>query len=197
MRRLLLALAVTVALVPQSVEGQFVLRDDIDGWAWLAMVPDRDAVVQLVRGSPQTGDQSRLDAALVDELRNIGVRRVWEISEFDATESSVVGECTAVDWQPELRRRRNFKRYRPTSAVYPPNPYSPGDVFLGSVYEPPGNEHWMDTDRLGRDVLSGLIHGSRSESTPPPVAEKSAHKNAGDLTLSATLHNIQAQLSTK
>ncbi|MBK34257.1 MAG: peptide ABC transporter permease [Gemmatimonadetes bacterium] len=66
-----------------------------------------------------------------------------------------------VDWQPELRRRRNFKRYRPTSAVYPPIPYSPGDVFLGSVYEPPGNEHWMGTDRLGRDVLSGLIHGSR------------------------------------
>ena len=58
MRRLLLALAVGAALTPQSVEGQFVLRDDIDGWAWLAMVPDRDAVVQLVRGSPQTGDQS-------------------------------------------------------------------------------------------------------------------------------------------
>lgn len=101
MRRLLLALAVGAALTPQSAEGQFVLRDDIDGWAWLAMVPDRDAVVQLVRGSPQTGDQSRLDTALVNELRNIGVRRVWGISEFDATESSVVGECTAVDWQPE------------------------------------------------------------------------------------------------
>lgn len=65
------------------------------------------------------------------------------------------------DWQPELRRRRNFKRYRPTTAVYPPIPYSPGEVALGSVYLPPTAEHWMGTDRLGRDVLSGLIHGSR------------------------------------
>lgn len=65
------------------------------------------------------------------------------------------------DWQPELRTRKNFKRYHPTEAIYPPIPYSPGDVSLSKVYQAPSADHWLGTDRLGRDVLSGLIHGSR------------------------------------
>lgn len=65
------------------------------------------------------------------------------------------------DWPVELRRRKNFKRYRPTSAFYPPVPHSPGDIYLATAYQPPGADHWMGTDRLGRDVMSGLIHGTR------------------------------------
>ena len=66
-----------------------------------------------------------------------------------------------VEWQPELKRRRNFKRFRTTFAVFPPIPYAPGEIRLAERYQPPGPDHLMGTDRLGRDVLAGLIHGSR------------------------------------
>ncbi len=66
-----------------------------------------------------------------------------------------------VDWPPELRRRKNFRRLRVDSAVYPPVPYGPGDIRLVEKYQPPGRDHVLGTDRLGRDVLSGLVHGSR------------------------------------
>jgi peptide/nickel transport system permease protein len=65
------------------------------------------------------------------------------------------------DWQQPLRRRRNFKRLNSEYAIFPPVPYGPSDVNLSEKYEPPGTTHFLGTDRLGRDVLSGLIHGTR------------------------------------
>jgi peptide/nickel transport system permease protein len=65
------------------------------------------------------------------------------------------------DWPEELRRRRNFKRYEGATMVMPPVPFAPGDIDLKSNYLPPGGEHLLGTDRLGRDVLSGLVHGTR------------------------------------
>ena len=66
-----------------------------------------------------------------------------------------------VDWPKELKRRRNFKKLKVDAAIYPPVPYAPGEIRLRDRYQPPGGEHWLGTDRLGRDVLSGLIHGTR------------------------------------
>ena len=66
-----------------------------------------------------------------------------------------------VDWPADLRRRKNFTRLRVETAVFPPVPYGPGDIHLNDKYQSPGSEHLLGTDRLGRDVLSGLIHGSR------------------------------------
>jgi peptide/nickel transport system permease protein len=65
------------------------------------------------------------------------------------------------DWPQELRKKKNFKRYRPDKAIYPPVPYGPSDIRLNEKFQPPGFTHIMGTDRLGRDVLSGLIHGTR------------------------------------
>jgi peptide/nickel transport system permease protein len=65
------------------------------------------------------------------------------------------------DWQPELKRWQNLKKLKTDRAVFPPVPYDPGEILLGQQYQPPGREHWLGTDRLGRDVLAGLIHGSR------------------------------------
>lgn len=65
------------------------------------------------------------------------------------------------DWPKELTRRKNFKRIRAEKAIFPPIPYGPSDIRLSEKFQPPGPEHLMGTDRLGRDVLSGLIHGTR------------------------------------
>lgn len=49
-------------------------------------------------------------------------------------------------------------------AVFPPVPYGPGttDKSLISLADrAPSAQHWLGTDGIGRDVLSGLIHGSR------------------------------------
>jgi peptide/nickel transport system permease protein len=40
-------------------------------------------------------------------------------------------------------------------------PYDPLDVQLKSKLKPPGLEHWMGTDNLGRDVFSRLVAGTR------------------------------------
>lgn len=66
-----------------------------------------------------------------------------------------------IEWPPELRRHRNFKKLNPQVAIFPPVAYAPGEIRLAEKYQPPGRGHWLGTDRLGRDVLAGLIHGSR------------------------------------
>ncbi len=49
-------------------------------------------------------------------------------------------------------------------AVHPPVPFAPGtmDKRLVSLKDrAPSAKHWLGTDEIGRDVLAGLIHGSR------------------------------------
>ncbi|MCC6703898.1 MAG: ABC transporter permease [Thermomicrobiales bacterium] len=41
-------------------------------------------------------------------------------------------------------------------------PYSPTDQSLLNRLSPPGGEHWLGTDELGRDELSRLIWGART-----------------------------------
>ena len=75
-----------------------------------------------------------------------------------------------VDWPVGLKRRRNFKKLKLEEAIFPPVPYAPGEIRLREKYQSPGAEHWLGTDRLGRDVLSGLIHGTRYAMTIGLVA---------------------------
>lgn len=49
-------------------------------------------------------------------------------------------------------------------SVFPPIPYSPSttDKKLVTLADrAPSGKHWLGTDDIGRDVMSGLIHGSR------------------------------------
>jgi peptide/nickel transport system permease protein len=63
-------------------------------------------------------------------------------------------------WPPELLNV-NYKRLEGASAVFPPIPYRQTNVDLFAPLEPPSARHWLGTDRLGRDVMAGMIHGSR------------------------------------
>jgi len=63
-------------------------------------------------------------------------------------------------WPPELLNV-NFKKLQGSVAVFPPIPYRPTNIDLTAPYETPSPQHWFGTDRLGRDILAGMIHGSR------------------------------------
>jgi peptide/nickel transport system permease protein len=63
-------------------------------------------------------------------------------------------------WPAELLNV-DFKKLEGAKAVFPPIPYRPGTINLLAPLEPPSAKHWFGTDKLGRDVLAGMIHGSR------------------------------------
>ena len=47
------------------------------------------------------------------------------------------------------------------SVIWTPIPYGPNEIDLGSRLQGPGGDHYLGTDGIGRDLLAGLIHGSR------------------------------------
>jgi peptide/nickel transport system permease protein len=48
-------------------------------------------------------------------------------------------------------------------AVFAPalTPYPPNETALAERLQPPGGEHWLGTDGLGRDILSRCLYGAR------------------------------------
>jgi peptide/nickel transport system permease protein len=63
-------------------------------------------------------------------------------------------------WHAELLNV-NFKKLENAKSVFPPIPYRPTNIDLLAPFESPSSQHWLGTDRLGRDVMAGMIHGSR------------------------------------
>lgn len=55
----------------------------------------------------------------------------------------------------------DFKKLDSEGALFPPVPYRAGNIDLTAPFENPSGEHWLGTDKLGRDVMAGIIHGSR------------------------------------
>ena len=55
----------------------------------------------------------------------------------------------------------DYKKLEGAVAVFPPVPYRQTNVDLFAPLEPPSARHWLGTDKLGRDVMAGMIHGSR------------------------------------
>ena len=78
---------------------------------------------------------------------------------FPIVRSYLVGSGLA-QWPMELLNV-DFKKLDDATAIFPPIPYRPTDVDLFAPLEPPSHKHWFGTDKLGRDVLAGMIHGSR------------------------------------
>ena len=80
-------------------------------------------------------------------------------SYFPIFRSYIVGAKLG-QWPAELLNVE-FKKLEGAKAVYPPIPYRPGNINLLEPLEPPSTKHWFGTDKLGRDVTAGMIHGSR------------------------------------
>lgn len=57
----------------------------------------------------------------------------------------------------------DWKSLKYNWAVFPPVPYSPSNTDPNIMQSEmgPSSKHWLGTDDIGRDVLSGIIHGSR------------------------------------
>ncbi|HXT56169.1 MAG TPA: ABC transporter permease [Candidatus Eisenbacteria bacterium] len=78
---------------------------------------------------------------------------------FPILRSYLVGMRLA-NWPTELLNV-NFKKLEGAKGIFPPNPYRPSNINLLEPLESPSSKHWFGTDKLGRDVASGMIHGSR------------------------------------
>jgi peptide/nickel transport system permease protein len=63
-------------------------------------------------------------------------------------------------WPPELLNVE-FKKLEGARAAYPPIPYRSTNINLLEPLEPPSAKHWFGTDKLGRDIMAGMIYGSR------------------------------------
>jgi peptide/nickel transport system permease protein len=65
---------------------------------------------------------------------------------------------------PEPLVNADFKRLAESAETvwWPPIPHSATRVEIrGETFAPPSRAHWLGTDRLGRDVAAGMIHGIR------------------------------------
>jgi peptide/nickel transport system permease protein len=63
---------------------------------------------------------------------------------------------------PTPLRDLDYRHLEDAHAWFPPIPYSPGRADLSEeAFAPPSARHWFGTDQLGRDVASGMVHGSR------------------------------------
>ena len=63
-------------------------------------------------------------------------------------------------WPPELLNV-DFKELEGETKVFPPIPYRSNNIDLRAPFADPSPEHWLGTDKLGRDVMAGVVHGSR------------------------------------
>jgi len=68
-------------------------------------------------------------------------------------------------WEPAEMVNINWKTLEDQgqleSVVWTPIPYGPNEIDLNSSLKGPDANHYLGTDQIGRDLLAGLIHGSR------------------------------------
>ncbi|MSP38291.1 MAG: ABC transporter permease [Deltaproteobacteria bacterium] len=69
-------------------------------------------------------------------------------------------ETKLSQWPAELLNVE-FRKLEGAKSFFPPIPYRPSNINLLEPLEPPSAKHWFGTDKLGRDVMAGMIHGSR------------------------------------
>jgi peptide/nickel transport system permease protein len=63
-------------------------------------------------------------------------------------------------WQSNLLNV-DWKNIDYDNVIWPLIPYLPTSLDYRARFKAPGPGHWLGTDQIGRDVLSGMIHGTR------------------------------------
>jgi len=63
-------------------------------------------------------------------------------------------------WPAELLNV-DYQKLEGAKSIFPPIPHRPSNINLLAPLEPPSGRHWFGTDKLGRDVMAGMVHGSR------------------------------------
>lgn len=64
------------------------------------------------------------------------------------------------DWPQELRHV-DLTQLTVERAWFPPIPYRPSRIDLLAPFIAPSAAHWLGTDKLGRDIMAGIVHGAR------------------------------------
>ena len=65
------------------------------------------------------------------------------------------------NWQKEIQNA-DWKNFNYDSVIWPIVPYLPTSLDYTARFHSPRPGHWLGTDQIGRDVLSGMIHGTRT-----------------------------------
>ena len=65
------------------------------------------------------------------------------------------------NWQKEIQNA-DWKNLDYDSVIWPIVPYLPTSLDYTARFHSPRPGHWLGTDQIGRDVLSGMIHGTRT-----------------------------------
>jgi peptide/nickel transport system permease protein len=81
-------------------------------------------------------------------------------SRLQSVSGSPLAPFTALPWASRLAVL--FLALLVVLAVFAPliSPYGP--LTTGTPVQPPGGEHWMGTDAIGRDIFSRVAHGART-----------------------------------
>ncbi len=62
---------------------------------------------------------------------------------------------------PAALQHRDYRQLQAERLWLPPVPYRPNRINLQEAFVEPSAAHWLGTDKLGRDVLAGVMHGAR------------------------------------
>ena len=61
---------------------------------------------------------------------------------------------------PEELQHVDFTQLPAERVLFPPIPYRPSRINLLSPFAEPSQAHWLGTDKLGRDVMAGIVRGA-------------------------------------
>ena len=102
-----------------------------------------------------------LIALLADVLANdTPYYMVYQGTQYFPLLQSGLDSLGIVTLPPELRHV-DFTQLPAERTIFPPIPYRPNRINLLSPFAEPSATHWLGTDKLGRDVMAGIIHGAR------------------------------------